>query len=259
MKLIAVAAAMVIVPLIGCGGDDDTSRPAPSTTKEPTSDTSEAEDLADEYLGLLAENDLGGMSRMLEMATPGSPAHLYATHQIAVVRMAGDAPSTSTTGEDGSVELCYPTLDGAGNQVEECNTFAGFEINQSTGLLEWFTVDGVNIRERITAGAPATGHGVTVHVRSSYQAASGDLVVNVDISNARPGPIAVADYEWAYIAPDGRQIAPSEEGYAAPDVEPGATAGFVAVFPQTVVGGALRFVAFADDFATEIRFDVPTA
>jgi hypothetical protein len=258
MKLIVLAATAAVL-LGGCGDDNDGAGPPPSTTAEASSETTEADNAAIDYLDLLAENDLGSMTRMLELATPGSPAHLYATHQIAVVRLAGTTPSISTSGGDDAVEMCYRTLDAAGNEIEECNTFAGFETDQGTGLLESFTVDDVNIRERITAGAPQSGDGVTVQVRSSYQTARGDLAVNVDISNARPGPIAVADYEWAYVGPDNRQVAPSEEGLAGPDIEPGATAGFVALFPQTVVGGTLRFVAFADDFGTEIRFDVPTA
>jgi hypothetical protein len=65
--------------------------------------------------------------------------------------------------------------------------------------------------------------------------------------------VDVADYDWSLVTSDGRQVAPSEQWLApAPSVEPGATAGHGVLFEQVGLGGTMRFVAFADDFRTEI-------
>jgi hypothetical protein len=198
------------------------------------------------------------MGGMLDLASEGSPAWLYATHQIAALRSVGGPGASTDVSVDGdSIVLCQSVLDASGNETEDCNTFAGFALDGDR--LSDFSIDGVPMADRIRSGEPAgaAADGVTARIVTAYQTARGDLALNLDITNGRDTALAVADYEWAFITSDGRQVAPSELfAGMSPNVEPGATAAHVVYFEQAPLGGTLRFVAFADDFASEVRFDV---
>ncbi len=262
------AIALIAAALAACGDDGDgggaegSGSPAPLPSGQATTTTppesASGTDLAEEYLRLLASGDLARMGGMLDLATEGSPAWLYATHQIAAQRSAGGpAASTDVSVEGDSIVLCQPILDASGNETENCNTFGDFALDGDQ--LSGFSIDGVPMADRIRSGDPAGAEadGVTARIVTAYQTARGDLALNLDITNGRDTVLAVADYEWAFITSDGRQVGPSELfAGMSPDVEPGATAAHVVYFEQAPLGGTLRFVAFADDFATEVRFDV---
>jgi hypothetical protein len=70
---------------------------------------------------------------------------------------------------------------------------------------------------------------------------------------------ATRSFEWVLVTADGRQVESSELGPSALSqiIPPGTTATQFVRFGQVPLGGTLRFVAFADDFETEIRFNVP--
>lgn len=262
-----VAAITLIAAVLGACGDDgdgaaDSGSPAPlpsgqATTTTP-SESASATDVADDFLQLLASGDLARMGGMIDLATEGSPAWLYATHQIAALRSAGGPGGSTDVSVDGdSIVLCQPVLDASGNETEDCNTYGDFALDRDR--LSDFSIDGVPMADRIRSGDPAgtAADGVTARIITAYQTARGDLALNLDITNGRDTVVAVADYEWALITSDGRQVAPSQLfAGQSPDVEPGATAAHVVYFEQAPLGGTLRFVAFADDFATEVRFDV---
>lgn len=262
-----VAIALIAAALAACGDDgdggaSDAGSPAPlpagqATTTTPPESAS-GTGLAKDYLQLLASGDLARMGGMLDLAAEGSPAWLYATHQIAALRSAGGPGASTDVGVEGdSIVLCQPVLDASGTETEDCNTYANFTLDGD--WLSDFSIEGVPMADRIRSGDPAgaAADGVTARIVTAYQTARGDLALNLDVTNGRDTALTVADYEWAFITSDGRQVAPSELfAGQSPDVEPGATAAHVVYFEQAPLGGTLRFVAFADDFATEIRFDV---
>jgi len=260
--------AVLVVAVIGiaaCSDDPDSadigapaSLPSGQADDTTTTEASDGLDAGRQYLDLLATEDLSRMGGMTGLAAAGSPAALYATHQIAAVRASGIPRAPTDVEVDGdSIVLCQAGLDASGNQTEQCNTYADFTVDGDR--LASFTIDGTPVSDRIRAGDPAgtSADGVTARIVTAYQTARGDLALNIDITNGRDTALAVADYDWAFVTADGRQVAPSELfAGPAPQVEPGATAGHVVYFEQAPLGGSLRIVAFADDFATEVRFEL---
>lgn len=232
----------------------------PPGAEEATTTSEAAEgipDAARAYFEAFATDDLSRMGAMLDASVEGSPAALYATHQIAFTRAIGPGFGTTVDASDTEIVLTATYFDLSGNEVDESTTYADFAVEGDK--LAGFTVDGVPIADRIRGGAPegTSGDGVTVRIVTAYQTARGDLALNVDIANGRESVVEIADYEWSLVTPDGRQVGLNEElAVVPPSVEPGATAGHIVVYEQVGLGGTLRFVAFADDFATEIRFDV---
>lgn len=255
-----------------CGGDD---RPAveetasaegngeattTSTTAEP--DKQDPSELARDYFDILGRDDLGEMAGMLDLATPGSPAHLYAQHQIAFTRALGSLPGTTEVRSD-AIEMCSELLDENGQTRQECYIYADFEANADTGLLESFSVDGNPIDGRIAAGDPegVTEQGVTVKVVTAFQATRGNMAINADVVNNLSTPVDVAEYDFEYVDADGRQYAQAPFVFSnlPSTIQPGATASAVGLFEQAPFGGTFTFVGFTNDFATEIRISVPVS
>jgi hypothetical protein len=200
------------------------------------------------------------MATMPDNSVEGSPAALYATHQIAIVRSLGpsDTETAVDVGED-SIVLRTTSYDANGNEVEEATTYSDFDVERDR--LVGFAVDDVPMADSIRAGDPAgaSGDGVTARIVTAYTTSRGDLALNVDVTNTRSEVIELSDYEWSLITPDGRQVGPSENICCpvAPSIQSGATAGHVVYYEQVGLGGTLQFVAFTGDFETEIRFDLP--
>ncbi|HEY8526933.1 MAG TPA: hypothetical protein VIL48_18315 [Acidimicrobiales bacterium] len=278
--VVAGAALVVVVVVIaaavglsdGDGGETTTDRTA--TTASPGAGTETTQPVASgppaapagvpepvvEYFEAFAADDLAYMQAVLDHAAEGSPAALYATHQIAVTRALGpDGVPTTVDVDDDTIVLRATATDPSGQEVELSATFGDFEMDGDR--LSTFTVDGVPLADRIRVGDPAgvSGNGVTVRIVTAYVTPRGDLWLNVDIANTRGDVVEVADYDWALVTPDGRQVDPSENVCCptAPSVGPGATAGHVVAFEQVGLGGTFQFVAFSEDFMTEIRLEVP--
>jgi hypothetical protein len=196
---------------------------------------------------------------VLDASVEGSPAHLYATHQIANVRAIGTSLGAAMHTEGDVVVIMSTTgYDADGVEQTESVTYRDFAVEG--GKLAGFVVNETPVADRIRAGGePVTVDDVSVRVVTAYQTARGDLTINVDTTNGRQDVLNVSSYEWALMTPDGRQVALSQNFCCPTDpvIQPGATAGYVAAFEQVGLGGTLRFVAFADDFVTEVRFDVP--
>jgi hypothetical protein len=279
-----VAGVVVVVLLVvgaiaaGMGGEDNThtadrpdatvtpprADPDADDTATTAADAGEATDgvpqAARSYFDALASEDLSKMGAMLDASVPGSPAALYATHQIANVRALSPSP-LGTTVDVGDDTIALTTTTGYANdgtEQTETNTYGGFALDGAK--LTAFTVNDSPVADRIRAGDPAgvTSDGVTARIVTAYVTARGDLFLNVDTTNGHDGALNVASYEWALVTTDGRQVAPSQRFCCPvePVVQPGATVGSVVVFEQVGLGGTLRYVAFADDFITEARFDV---
>jgi hypothetical protein len=241
-------------------GEQPAEGDSSTTTAEPAETAEGIPDAARAYFEALASEDLSRMGAMLDSSVEGSPAALYATHQIATVRAAGGSPLGSTTRTEGNAIVVESTTgyDAEGVEQTESVTYRGFarEGDKLTG----FVVNDTPVADRIRAGGePVTVDGVTVRIVTAYQTARGDLTLNVDTTNGRQGVLNVSSYEWALVTPDGRQVALSQNFCcpADPVIQPGATAGYMAAFEQVGLGGTLRYVAFADDYVTEVRFDVP--
>jgi hypothetical protein len=243
-------------------GEQPTEGEDSSTTTEAADPAGDVPDAANSYFEALASEDLSRMGAMLDNSLEGSAAGLYATHQIAAVRASGAVPGAASTTmdvRDGTIVLTSTTgYDNDGTEQAESITYGGFTVEGDK--LTGFTVNDAQVADRVRAGGdPVTVDGVTARIVTAYQTALGDLFLNVDTTNGRQGPVTVASYEWALVTQDGRQVSPSQKFCCPtdPTVQPGATAGSIVPFEQVGLGGTLRYVAFADDFVTEVRFDIP--
>jgi hypothetical protein len=230
--------------------------PTTAEAAEPTSDVPEA---ARNYFEALASEDLSRMGAMVDNSVEDSPAALYAVHQIATLRGLGTQFGTTMDVGDDTIALTTITgYDNSGTEQTETTTYGGFTVEGDK--LTGFNVNDTPVADRIRAGGdPVTVDGVSVRVVSAYHSAVGNLILNVDVTNGRQGPIELSDFEWLLVTADGRQVSPAPEAVnmSPGTVQPGATAGRIAGFEQVGLGGTLRFVAFADDFVTDVRFDVP--
>ncbi len=238
--------------------------PADEDTSTTTADEGDAAngipDAAHAYFEALASEDLSQMGTMLDHSVEGSPAALYATHQIANLRALGGATlGTTIDVTDDAIALISVTgYANDGTEQTETVTYRGFTVEGDK--LTGFHVNDTPVADRIRAGGePVTVEGVSVRVVTAYYTARGDLMLNVDVTNGRAGAIELSDFEWLFVTGDGRQVSPSQNvvNMSPGTVQPGATAGRIVAFEQVGLGGTLRFVAFADDFVTDVRFDVP--
>jgi hypothetical protein len=240
-------------------GEQPVDEDTPTTTADEGDAASGIPDAARAYFDALASEDLSKMGAMLDNSVEGSPAALYATHQIATLRGLGVQFGTTMEVGDDTIALTTITgYDNSGTEQTETTTFGQFTVEG--GKLSGFNVNDTPVAERIRAGGePVTVDGVSVRVVTAYQSALGNLILNVDVTNGRQGPIELSEFEWVLVTPDGRQVSPAQDAVnmSPGTVQPGATAGRIAAFEQVGLGGTLRFVAFADDFITEVRFDVP--
>jgi hypothetical protein len=256
---------------VACGDDDGpsvTDAPAAdadadgTTTSTSAPDAEDASQVVREYFMLLGANNLGDMPRMLDLSTPGSPAHLYARHQIAGTRALGPSTATVEFGDD-SVETCIDGYNAAGQTEQLCYTYADFTADPDTGLLETFSVNGNPVADRIRAGDEqgASSQGVTVNVVTAYLTALGDVMLNLDVTNSLTTPLNVTDYDFQYVDTSGRQFAPSQDFFSQlpSEIQPGATAPVLAAFSQAPFGGTFTFVGFTNEFMTGVRVEVPVA
>jgi hypothetical protein len=243
MRAVVAGLAVLVAAACSGAGGEPSARAAERDQESPTAQAAGSDppsgpaDVVVEFFDLLARNDPSTMPRMLELATEGSPAHLYAQHQIAGVRRRGSFPPA----------------------VERCTVFADFQVNAETDLLEGFSVDGDQVADRISTGQPVTQAGLTAKVTTCYQTAAGDLAVHVDVTNALDASVTLADYDWLYVASDGRQHPTDQTYITAPTVASGATAAHAVLFGQVGAGGELTVVAHPEPMGDEIQFEIPTA
>ena len=145
--LLAASAALVVSTLAGCGGSDEPSKNAESSTLRPGSDPAENASVAQRYFEAVVSNDADVQSDALEFAAPESPAATYLTH------LANTATAYAGAGEErkpdqltevaGGYRACL-TGDG------DCVKYSALVL--SDGKLNSFTVDGAAIDEGTALG-----------------------------------------------------------------------------------------------------------
>lgn len=230
--------------------------PEPAPEPEPADDAEpEPEEAARRYFEAFATYRPADMQQMLEEATAGSPAAVYAEVQIAYVSALQQegipAQSSRFTVTDTGVELCSD--DGAGGRV--CTQFETLRVD--SGKLQSFTVDGVEIAERLAAGGQVAQQGeATVELVGAYHSVQADsLVVALDVRNGSDQTLNLNPYSAEYVTVDGRQVT-AADAFAPIDLRPGVSAYVALAFPAQGVGGTVYLTGYGDDFSSELEWEL---
>ncbi len=231
--------------------DDPDPEAAPEPEAEP-----EPQDAARRYFEAFATSRPGDMQQMLDQAVPGSPAAVYAEIQIAfasALQQEGLTPDPSRlTVTTSGIQLC--TDDGAGGQ--DCTQFEALQTDG--GKLAAFTVDGIDIAERLAAGGQTARSGeTTVELVGAYHSVQADsLVVALDVRNGTDQTVQLNPYTAEYVTRDGRQVT-AADAFAPLDLRSGASAYVALVFPAQGVGGTVYLTGFDDGFVEEFEWELP--
>lgn len=194
-----VAPATVTVTATPSTADSASPSPSPSASPSPTIDTQRT--LAN-YFEAFATGDPADMRAMRQNAQKGSPADLYAIHQIAAANAAGGFDQDEVTIGDGEVTMTSGSA-AAGNR--NTNVYQDFQFDPEGRLITWSVKDSGPLADRIQPlEGSITSNGVKFQLLTAYETNAGDLAVTAKMTNKGDAPVDVN--VSAYINPKGRQI-----------------------------------------------------
>ncbi|MFZ1362009.1 MAG: hypothetical protein WAS05_03605 [Candidatus Nanopelagicales bacterium] len=190
----------VALTLTACGGGSDSSQSG-----------SENEQTLSTYFNAFATNDATQMEPMLKAAEPGSPAEVYAKHQIntqVANESANETDEPDVAEIDGDTVSLHPNFsdEATDEEKKDATTIYKDFVFSSNGLIEtWTTEPGGLLTPRISAQTgKATQGKVTVQLQTAYVTNSGDLYVTWSAKNS--GGKAVDISVAGYVNSDGRQV-----------------------------------------------------
>lgn len=214
------------------------------------------DDAARQYFEAFATERADGMAPMLAAAAEGSPAAVYAQVQIAYTAALQQEgwpldPSGFTVVDTG-VELCSDDGSGATN----CTRFEALQLEGSH--LTSFTVDGVDIAERLASAAPPVEQGQTsVALLGAYHSVQSDsLVVALDVANGSDELVHLNAYTAEYLTTAGRQVT-AADALSPLDLRPGASAYVMLIFAAEGVGGTVYLTGYGQDFVQDFEWEFP--
>jgi hypothetical protein len=253
--VIGLLIAMVLVLVVVLGGDDedpqgevsDASTSSVATTPPTDPSTPVAPDLipmaaadALEYFEVYGTQDPAQLGRMVELASPDTPARFYAIHQqtLAQIDPQRNAPlGVSLAGEQ--IEAC-PADPATGG----CVRYSGF-AKDAEGRITHFDINDTALRDRIAVGGAneVTAGGMRIAVITRYVSVSDRLFLAYRITN--DGGTPVDPVSVRYLTPSGETVEPDNDTFRTP-VAPGATQIAAAAFPTTAAGGTLAVTSTSD-------------
>lgn len=256
MKKSYAVASVSIAAVMAVGGCSSAASPS----AEPPSSTASAVNhvpVLTNYFDAFATDRAAEMAPMLTNSEPGSPAYLYAQHQINAATASesansSPAPSTITVTQDSVTLLSQlPNEPTEQQKIDATNVYSSFEYAPSGLITAWTADPGGPLAPRISAqSSKVTSAKVTVALKTAYATNSGDLSVTFDVTN-KSGKKANVTIT-GYINPDGRQVKVVNTPYAA-DPAPGSFSTSAASVVSGQRGGKL-IVQF--DYQTDKKLPV---
>lgn len=237
--------------------DDQPDEPADPGDGAEVADTGEVDGDGPvvRYLEAFVTSRASDMQAMLEVADAGSPAAVYAELQIATVSALQQEgfpqdPSRLTPTDTG-FELCSGDV----TQEGACNHFADLEVVD--GMLRSFTVDDVAIADRLAAGGQVAQQAdTTVELIGAYHSVQADsLIVALDVTNGADTTLMLNPYTAEYVTMEGRQVT-AADAFGPIDLRAGVSAYVVLAFPAQGVGGTVYLTGSADDFMTDLEWEL---
>lgn len=235
---IAVATASILL-VAGCSSSGEASG------ESPNSQGADNTAVLGKYFNAFATDKSSTMAPMLEASEPGSPAYLYAQHQIngaTASEAAGNSAKPATVDvTDTTVTMKQDVAtDATDAQIKEAtNVYSSFQYS-TAGLIQTWTADpGGPLAGRISAqSAKGKAGGVAVTLRTAYLTNSGDLSVTFDAKNT--GSKKASLTPTGYVNPDGRQVKVVTTGGSL-DLQPGSFATDALSVTAGKNGGTLIF------------------
>lgn len=210
-----VAVSAMATALAGCSGGSGETPAAPATvtvtaspgtspgeTAQPTPTPSvDTQQTLTRYFEAFATGDSADMRPMRRAAQKGSPADLYAIHQMAVANAYGGVSRDAVSINDDQVSIA------AINELTGERTTDIYEdfVFDEDGLLVTWSVEGAGPLEgRIQPleGSISSG-GIKMQLQTAYQRNAGGLAVTYRVTNN--GSEAANIVVTGYISPKGRQ------------------------------------------------------
>jgi hypothetical protein len=253
-----------LLVLAGCSRDSGPEVAIDETTSlsRPTTTTTESLGAAGSaavtaYFEAFATLDAEKVRAMLANSSPGSLAHSYARHQLAVATAnleAGtpDEPQRMQRAGD-TIRLCNADSEGSIDETT-CTAFSEFAVDRASGKLTRFAVDGGTLKGRIALGDGVTqpvdgGH---VALISVYRSVSSDsLFVAIDVT-AGETSLSVCPVSSRMVDRDGRQAVATDGIYGTTEIAAGATTTIVLIFPSRDPVGRISFSTCGSDVEVPI-------
>ena len=193
------APATVTVTAIPSTAESTSASPSPSPSPSPTVDTQKT--LAN-YFEAFATRDSADMRAMRQNAQKGSPADLYAIHQIAAANASGSLDPDDVTIGDGTVTM---TSGSAAAGDRNTNVYQDFQFDPEGRLITWSVKDSGPLADRIQPlEGSITSNDVKFQLLTAYETNAGNLAITAKMTNKGDAPVDVN--VSAYINPKGRQI-----------------------------------------------------
>lgn len=197
MKKLLAGAACTLLLIAGCSSG--------------SSNGSDHEQTLGAYFNAFGTQEASKMEPMLTAAAKGSPAYIYAEHQINAALAQESAnetqePDTITVDGDTVTQTLKLPEDATEEQKKEAtNTYTDFQFS-ADGLLEtWTSEPGGALAPRIQAQTgKATSGQVSVDLKTAYETNGGSLMVTFEVNNKSNKKANVSI--TGYVNPDGRQV-----------------------------------------------------
>jgi hypothetical protein len=208
------ASTVVLMAIAGCS-----STPSASSDSSASA-TADNTPVLKAYFDSFGTDRVSTMEPMLANSEPGSPANVYAQHQLNAAtasESANNSPAPSSVVVESSKVTMQQELpkDPTDQQTAEAtNTYSSFEYSPSGLITTWSTEPGGALAPRISSQASEVTSGkVTVLLNTAYATNSGDLSVTFTVRN-KSGEKANVLIS-GYINPDGRQVKVTNTPYLA--------------------------------------------
>lgn len=189
-RLAALATgAVALLVLAGCAGDSSTSQ-----------SSADPQDTLTRYFESFAASDPATREAMRAEAKVGSPADVYALHQIALARVSGHVAQGTAVISPNQVVITRETSTG----TDVRDVYTDFEFDPDGRLVTW-SVEGAGplepriwrLNERLSVD------GLTFELQTAYRTNAGDLALTYRATNLTDRQVVVA--VRGYVSPEGRQ------------------------------------------------------
>ncbi len=271
MKQLISGAVVVVVALAACSGGTSSTvgDGAPVVTVNGGDEASDAPANVKTYFDSFHSDLPNVAQKAVDVSQPESLAATYAERFVAkatatkaIGGFTADQKTEVEYGND-SVTTCQ-TIGGSTQALEDqgmnpCTTYSDIKTD-SDGLLQSFKIDDIDLAPRLHGpGASVTDAGVTADVLYAYRSVQSDtLEVGLKITNTTDSPVRLNTFGVTYVDPNGQQGSASGST-GPPELLPGASANYTIGYSAPLdVGGILHLTGSADDFATQLEFNLQT-
>lgn len=242
----ALAAVLALSACTGPGGESGAApatvtvtaspseMPSESTSSSPSpepSPTLDTQQTLTNYFEAFASGDPAKMREMRRNSQKGSPADLYAIHQLAVANASSGFDRDEVSIGEGQVTLTSGSA-AAGNKTSD--VYEDFQFDDEGRLITWSVRQSGPLEDRIQRlSGVITSNNVKFELLTAYETNAGELSVTAKMTNK--GDTAVDVNVSAYINPKGRQI--NVNAYYTP--RPGAYVEGYMGLGNSTIGGTL--------------------